>query len=183
MNFGKNHHHHHHIYSPQNTISTSIQESRGRLPERHKHPSMLAALTTKIVSQLSTKCATKGWLETASFTCWFRAVDYYIKLSYVRFWAHVKIACRPIVSYRMMISSASGGSVSQSRRWSRVVIGEQQQNRWNDDNSDNDRTAVSVVFVTRPWMTDSPRKHRPLLSLRLSVRPSVRLSVCLLQSP
>ena len=42
-----NHHHHHHIYSPQNTISTSIQESRGRLPERHKHPSMLAALTTK----------------------------------------------------------------------------------------------------------------------------------------
>jgi len=40
-------HHHHHIYSPQNTISTSIQESRGRLPERHKHPSMLAALTTK----------------------------------------------------------------------------------------------------------------------------------------
>jgi len=40
-------HHHHHIYSPQNTISTSIQESTGRLPERHKHPSMLAALTTK----------------------------------------------------------------------------------------------------------------------------------------
>ena len=43
----RHHRHHHHIYSPQNTISTSIQESRGRLPERHKHPSMLAALTTK----------------------------------------------------------------------------------------------------------------------------------------
>jgi len=40
-------HHHHYIYLPQNKISTSIQESRGRLPERHKHPSMLAALTTK----------------------------------------------------------------------------------------------------------------------------------------
>ena len=56
-------HHHHHIYSPQNTISTSIQESRGRLPERHKHPSMLAALTTSQVH----KC-TKNILKNSQYT-------------------------------------------------------------------------------------------------------------------
>jgi len=35
------------LFPSKHKISTSIQESRGRLPERHKHPSMLAALTTK----------------------------------------------------------------------------------------------------------------------------------------
>ena len=35
------------LFALKHKISTSIQESRGRLPERHKHPSMLAALTTK----------------------------------------------------------------------------------------------------------------------------------------
>jgi len=39
-------HHHHHIYSPQNKHKHT-KNIRGRLPERHKHPSTLAALTTK----------------------------------------------------------------------------------------------------------------------------------------
>ena len=40
------HHHHHHIYSPQNKHKHT-KNIRGRLPERPKHPSTLAALTTK----------------------------------------------------------------------------------------------------------------------------------------